>query len=139
MPDKDYSSVPLAHKLGIKPAARVLLVNAPSGFEKTLAPLPENVQWASEHDPDPLDVVLVFVTQEIELRDRFAGLAAKLAPAGGLWVAYPKKSARMQTDLVFENVQRIGLEAGLVDNKSCAINTIYTGLRFVIRVKDRRK
>jgi len=141
MPDKDYSAVPLTKKLGIAPNSRILVVNEPDNFVDVLAPLPDNVQWLSENDDvrDLLDVVILFVTQEIELRDRFTKLAARLASAGGLWVAYPKKSAKVHTDLVFENVQRIGLDAGLVDNKTCAINTTYTGLRFVIRLKDRAK
>jgi hypothetical protein len=85
----------------------------------------------------PLDVIVVFVTRRAELDRRFGALAAALASAGRLWVAWPKKAAAVPTDLTFEIVQRIGLEAGLVDNKSASINAVFQGLQFVIRLKDR--
>ena len=133
----DYSGTPLAKKLGIKAGSRVLLVNAPSNFVDTLAPLPENVTFVTDETAIDVDVIVLFVDREIELQDRFPELAKRLVPAGGLWVAYPKKAAKVPTDLAFENVQRIGLDTGLVDNKGCAIDEVWTGLRFVIRVKDR--
>ncbi|HZI87759.1 MAG TPA: hypothetical protein VFD48_13075, partial [Pyrinomonadaceae bacterium] len=74
---------------------------------------------------------------ETELRDRFALLAANLVTNGMLWVAWPKKSSGVNTDLAFTNVQRIGLDAGLVDVKICAVNDIWSGLKFVYRLKDR--
>ena len=131
-----YSGTPLAKKLGIKAGSRVLLVNAPPNFVDELAPLPENVVFVADAD-SAVDVIVLFVDREIELRDRFSELAKRLVPSGGLWVAYPKKAAKVPTDLSENNVRDIGLEAGLVDNKVCAIDEIWTGLRFVIRVKDR--
>ncbi len=131
-----YSGTPLAKKLGIKAGSRVLLVNAPPNFVDELAPLPENVVFVADAD-SAVDVIVLFVEREIELRDRFSELAKRLVPSGGLWVAYPKKAAKVLTDLGENNVRDIGLEAGLVDNKVCAIDEIWTGLRFVIRVKDR--
>ncbi len=131
-----YSGTPLAKKLGIKAGSRVLLVNAPPNFVDELAPLPENVVFVADAD-SAVDVIVLFVEREIELRDRFSELAKRLVPSGGLWVAYPKKAAKVPTDLSENNVRDIGLEAGLVDNKVCAIDEIWTGLRFVIRVKDR--
>ena len=84
-----------------------------------------------------MDVVLLFVTHERDLRSRFAKLAAGLDPAGRLWVAWPKKAAALPGDLEFGTVQRLGLDAGLVDNKSASITEEYQGLQFVYRLKDR--
>jgi hypothetical protein len=84
-----------------------------------------------------LDVVVLFATRRGELTRAVALLARRLEPAGGLWVAWPKKSAQVESDLSFERVQAIGLEAGLVDNKSCTIDETWQALRFVYRVEDR--
>jgi hypothetical protein len=78
-----------------------------------------------------------FATKRGTLTRAFAPLARRLAPAGGLWVAWPKKSSDVPTDLSFETVQEIGLAAGLVDNKSCSIDETWQALRFVYRLEDR--
>lgn len=83
------------------------------------------------------DVVVYFTTSGEELRRRFAKLKRTLAAADGLWIAYPKKSSKLDTDLTFEIVQRIGLEAGLVDNKSIAVDENWSAVRFVYRLEDR--
>jgi hypothetical protein len=85
----------------------------------------------------PLDVVLLFVTRHSDLRRRFPPLARALAPAGRLWVAWPKKASGIATDLTFETVQRVGLDGGLVDNKSGSIDDAFQGVQFVYRLKDR--
>lgn len=82
-------------------------------------------------------MVVLFVTKQPELEGRFVEMAEMLTPAGGLWVAWPKKSSKIANDLNFETVQGIGLGAGLVDNKSCAIDDDWQALRFVYRKKDR--
>ena len=82
-------------------------------------------------------VVLYFTTSREELERRFATLKDALAPSDGLWIAWPKKAAKIETDLDFENVQRIGLEAGLVDNKSAAVDDEWQAVRFVYRLSDR--
>ena len=84
-----------------------------------------------------MDVAVLFVTRERELRDRFGRLAAGLDPAGRLWVAWPKRASGLPTDLDFGTVQRIGLEAGLVDNKSASMTEEFQGLQFVYRLADR--
>lgn len=132
--DKDYSATPLWRKLGIKPGARVAIVNEPDGF--ALQDLPEGVRVYDRASED-LDVIVFFTRSRSHLRRRFAPLIAYLAPAGGFWVAYPKKSSSIETDLRFEDVQEIGLAAGLVDNKSCAIDADWSGVRFVYRLRDR--
>jgi hypothetical protein len=131
---KDYSGTPLPKKLGIAEGSRVLMAGAPEGF--TLPPLPSGVELV-ERARAPLDVVLLFVTTRSDLSKRFAGPARALAPAGRLWVAWPKKASGITTDLTFGVVQGHGLEAGLVDNKSASIDERYQGLQFVYRTKDR--
>ena len=135
MPDKDYSGTPLFKKLGIKPEARVALLNAPRGFLDDFE-LPPAVDLVTRTSKD-LDIAVLFVTRLSDLRDRFAALAEAVFPDGGLWIAYPKKSSTITTNLNFDNVQQLGLDAGLVDNKSCAVNDDYSGLRFVYRLTDR--
>jgi hypothetical protein len=83
------------------------------------------------------DVVVYFTTSQAELQRRFAKLKRTLAPADGLWIAYPKRSSKLETDLTFARVQRIGLDAGLVDNKSIAFDDDWSAVRFVYRRKDR--
>ena len=82
-------------------------------------------------------VVVFFTTERDDLTRRFAGPKATLDPADGLWIAWPKKASRIETDLTFEAVQEIGLAAGLVDNKSCAVDDRWQALRFVYRLEDR--
>jgi hypothetical protein len=82
-------------------------------------------------------VTVFFTTSRNELETRFAALKNTLAPADGLWVAWPKKASKLETDLDFEAVQRVGLDAGLVDNKSCAIDEEWQAVRFVYRLTDR--
>lgn len=84
-----------------------------------------------------VDVIVFFTTSRRELRRRFAKLKRTMGPADGLWVAWPKKASKLETDLDFATVQQIGLDAGLVDNKSAAIDESWQAVRFVIRVEDR--
>lgn len=132
---RDYSGTPLPRKLGIREGSRVLILGAPTGF--ALGAVPPGVELAHSVRGAPLDVVLLFVTRRTELERRFARLAAALDPAGRLWVAWPKRASPVRTDLAFETVQRIGLGAGLVDNKSASIDADFQGLQFVYRLKDR--
>jgi hypothetical protein len=83
------------------------------------------------------EVVVLFTTSREELERRFAELKATLAPADGLWIAWPKKASKIETDLTFEEVQRIGLAEGLVDNKSAAVDDDWQAVRFVYRLRDR--
>lgn len=133
---RDYSATPLARKLGIREGSRVLIVGAPSGF--SLGPVPIGASFARSAR-GTLDVVLLFTTTLADLRRRFPTAVRALDPAGRFWVAWPKKAADVDTDLTFEIVQRVGLDAGLVDNKSASVDEVYQGLQFVIRLKDRAK
>ena len=132
-----YSGTPLLKKLGVKPGFRVALVGAPKNFKEELGELPATAKFASA-SADSLDLILAFVSSEKELRGKFAPLAAQLQKDGMIWIAWPKKSSGVITDLTFNNVQRIGLDAGLVDVKICAVNEVWSGLKFVYRLKDRK-
>lgn len=131
-----YSGTVLSKKLGIKPGARVALVRAPDGFEATLEPLPDGVRVNTQARATQ-DVVLFFATRVAELERRFDGLATAIAPSGGLWIAWPKRTSNVATDLRESVVRDLGLAHGLVDNKVCAVDEVWSGLRFVYRLKDR--
>ena len=132
-----YSATPLPKKLGIKEQSRLAFINAPAGFEDYLGPLPEGAE-VMKRLIKPIDLILLFVTTERALVRDFAKLSDKLATNGMIWIAWPKKSSGVSTDLSFERVQRIGLDAGLVDVKICAIDETWSGLKFVIRLRDRK-
>ena len=131
-----YSGTPLPQKLGIKPGARLAVVRAPEGFERALRPLPEGVRVRTQAR-GAQDVVLFFATRRAELERRFDGLAHAIEPAGGLWIAWPKQTACVATDLREGIVRELGLAHGLVDNKVCAVDDTWSGLRFVYRLNDR--
>src|SRR3954447_17317116 len=131
-----YSGTPLARKLGIKPGTRVALIRAPHGFEATLEPLPDGVRLRTQARATQ-DVVVFFATRVAELERRFDGLANAIAPNGGLWIAWPKGTSNVATDLRESVVRELGLAHGLVDNKVCAVDDVWSGLRFVFRLKDR--
>ena len=132
-----YSGTPLVKKLGIKGGFSVLFMNAPEDFARSLD-LPSDVVLNKTPRPQ-LDFVLLFVKSEKQLIQKFSHVAAKLKPNGMLWVAWPKKSSGVMTDLTFTNVQAIGLAAGLVDTKICAVDDVWSGLKFVFRLKDRAR
>lgn len=136
-----YSGTPLLKKLGIKDLSRIAFVNAPEDFQTHLGPLPAGVEIVKRLPiarAKPLDLVLLFVTAERELVRNFGKLSEKIATNGMIWIAWPKKSSGVVTDLSFGSVQRIGLDAGLVDVKICAIDETWSGLKFVFRLKDRK-
>jgi hypothetical protein len=136
VPEKDYSGTPLPKKLGIKEGSRVAIVDAPEGFVATLTPMPGGVDVLSRVS-GRLDVVVVFATRRAALERRFGAAVKALEFDGGLWVCWPKKASKVETDLTFEVVQGMGLEAGLVDNKGASVTDVFQGLRFVYRLKDR--
>lgn len=134
-----YSGTPLAKKLGIKPGHHVALINGPDNIERTLGKLPEAVTLRRDiRGAKPIDVIVLFAMSKKQLATRFAKLASRLAENGGLWIGWPKKSSGVATDLCDGVVREFGLSTGLVDNKVCAIDETWSGLRFVIRLKDRK-
>jgi len=131
-----YSSTPLVGKLGIKPDARLALIGAPADFARTLGELPAGVT-VRRRATQSLDVIVAFCVRRVELERRLPRLKAALQPAGGLWIAWPKRASGVATELTEGIIRELGLSAGLVDNKVCAIDATWSGLRFVIRVRDR--
>jgi len=131
-----YSGTPLARKLGIKEGSRLALLDAPEGFDEVLAPLPEGVEVLRGLQPH-LDVAVLFVTDHAELERRFDAVASAVFPAGGFWVAWPKRASKMATDLTEDVLREVALPRGLVDNKVCAVTDVWSGLRLVWR-KDNR-
>jgi hypothetical protein len=128
-----YSGTPLAKKLGIQDGHHVVLLGAPDGFEDTLEPLPPVKIDRSLRGKLPIDVAVVFVTRRADLEARVTQVQPRLAPAGGLWIAWPKKASKVPTDIVEDTIRDVCLPRGLVDNKVCAIDEIWSGLRVVIR------
>jgi hypothetical protein len=131
-----YSGTPLPRKLGIKPEARLSLIEAPDGFEQVLGELPPGVS-VRRRLQGSLDVIVAFFVVRSELERRLPACKNALSPAGGLWVAWPKRSSGIATDLGERAVRELGLATGLVDNKVCAIDATWSGLRFVYRLADR--
>jgi hypothetical protein len=131
-----YSGTPLIQKIGIKPGHRVILRNHPPRFVKDLGKLPEGAESAARLS-GKANVIVYFADQLAELQKDFTRLSAALVPDGMLWIGWPKKASGRPTDLTEDIVRRVGLECGLVDVKVCAIDETWSGLKFVIRVKDR--
>jgi hypothetical protein len=134
MKSAGYSGTPLVAKLGIKTGARVQLVRAPAGFNETLGDLPSGLRKIAT---GTLDFALLFVRKKSDLVNRFPRLRDRLESNGMLWVAWPKKTSGVDTDLSEGIVRGIGLDAGLVDVKVCAIDNTWSGLKFVRRLRDR--
>jgi hypothetical protein len=132
-----YSGTPLAQKLGIKEGSKVSLFGAPEGFETELDPLPEGVDLRRESRRSEVDVVIWFVDRQVDLASRLPVMMGRIASDGGLWVAWPKRSSGVATDLDGNWVRESILGAGLVDNKVCAIDLTWSGLRGVFRLRDR--
>ena len=135
-----YSSTPLAKKLGITEGSRVALVRAPAGFVRTLGKLPGAVElrWDLRGGGEQ-DVIVFFTSRAAELRRRFPVIARRMSQTGGFGVAWPKRASGVPTDVAEGLVREVGLAAGLVDNKICAIDEVWSGLRFVIRLRDRKR
>ncbi|MDH3272234.1 MAG: DUF3052 domain-containing protein [Gemmatimonadota bacterium] len=152
-----YSGTSLAKKLGIKEGHSVLVVAPPDQLADLLEPLPAGVgieavgisrprvdgagvemDWQGDSLPDDrFDVVLLFSPGSEDLHENFGAAVSRLRWNGGLWVCWPKKSSEHFVDLAESEVRRTGLSAGLVDNKICAVDDDWSGLRFVVRIADR--
>ena len=144
-----YSGTPLPKKLGIKPGARVGLAGAPDGFGALLEALPDGARVEAAAPAaaaagavlpgpvlpgaGPFDVIVFFTVEQAELAGRLSELRARMAPAAGLWIAWPKRASRVPTDMTEDVIREIALPTGLVDNKVCAIDQVWSGLRLVIR------
>ncbi len=133
-----YSATPLPRKLGIREGSALLVIGAPPDFERTLGPLPDGVTFASGGRAS-FNVAVAFFDRKAKLRGRLSGLRRRMVEDGGLWIAWPKQASGVATDLTEDVVRELGLATGLVDNKVCAIDETWSGLRLVIRVAERVK
>lgn len=132
-----YSGTPLAKKLGIKSGFVVKLVNAPENYFDLFSDLPDDFVL-SDDTTEPKDFIHFFTKSEVEYLEKLPVLKAQLQPDGMIWASWPKKSAKILTDITEEKIRNFALENGLVDIKVCAVDETWSGLKLVIPVKDRK-
>ena len=131
-----YSGTPLVQKIGIKAGHRVVFRNHPASFLRDLGKLPEGATH-SDRLAGKANVVVFFTDKLAALESDFSALARTMESDGMLWIAWPKRASGLPTDLTEDVVRRVALERGLVDVKVCAIDDIWSGLKLVVRLKDR--
>jgi hypothetical protein len=132
-----YSGTPLAAKLGIKPGTKILVKDAPKNYARLVAPLPAGVQFVQRLGSET-DLVHLFATRRARLADALRGSAAKLKPDGAIWVSWPKKASKVETDITEDTIREIALPMGLVDIKVCAVDETWSGLKLVRRKENRK-
>jgi hypothetical protein len=133
-----YSGTPLPRKLGIKAGHSILINDEPAGFRTLLGVLPPDTEIRASFDgTGRADVLIWFVVWAGDLAAGLPTARARMAPAAGLWICWPKKASRVPTDLIEDTIREIALPTGLVDNKVCAVDATWSGLRLVIRLADR--
>ena len=143
MNDVGYSGTPLVKKLGLKPGQAIAILDGPEGFDDTLGPLPAGVTVHRALTGPGIaadtrfDVVLFFTTTRAALTVLIAEVRPSMAPACGLWIAWPKRASGLPTELTDNVIRELALPTGLVDNKVCAVDATWSGLRLVIRVELR--
>ena len=137
MPAAGYSGKTVAQKLGIKPGTTIRTRNAPAGYRAMLGPLPDGVVL-SDRAKAPVDLVHLFVTSRKQLETQVRASLEDIGQDGAIWVSWPKKSSGVTTDVTEDVVRDVALALGLVDVKVCAVDETWSGLRLVIRVKNRR-
>jgi hypothetical protein len=129
-----YSGTPLVQKLGIVDGSRLLVLHEPAEFQAALGELPANAKKTSSFGgSSAFDVAVVFVRTKGSLERAFGRVAARMTPAGGVWIAWPKQTSGVETDLTENVLRKVLLPTGWVDNKVCAIDERWSGLRFVLR------
>jgi hypothetical protein len=132
-----YSKTPLLKKLGIKQDFKILLINQPHNLLELLGPLPENTEIVQNAGKGEIDYIHFFIKDQNEFLGKMDELKSKLKKNGLMWVSWPKKASKVPTTVDESLVRKTGLESGLVDVKICAVDEIWSGLKFVYRVKDR--
>lgn len=132
-----YSKRSLQEKLGIKRHSRIAIINAPAGYSETLGEIPESVTLVKRLSGS-IDLIQVFTTSKSEFESKLDKLKEALAQNGSLWVSWPKKAAKVETDLTEDVIREVALRNGLVDIKVCAVDEVWSGLKLVYRLKDRK-
>jgi hypothetical protein len=133
-----YSGTPVLKKLGIKPGWRVYAENAPDHYLQLLGPLPAGASLLPEI-ADKIDMVHLFTKEACELAARLGELRGAIEEDGVIWVSWPKKAAKVPTDVTEDVVREVALPLGLVDVKVCAVDEVWSGLKLVIRRENRKK
>ena len=131
-----YSGKPLAQKLGIRSGMRVVALDAPAAYRSIVADLPDDVRVTTDVS-GAAELVHVFTTQRAGLEQRLAQLREVIRPAGMIWVSWPKRASKVPTDVTEDGVRAAALASGLVDVKVCAVDDVWSGLKLVIRTRDR--
>jgi len=131
-----YSGTPLLKKLGVKEGMRLFLMQAPKNYFDLLGELPAGVQVLKKLQAET-DFIHIFSAKEKALRELLVKAKSSLAKNGTIWVSWPKKAAKLETDLTEDRIRTIILDMGLVDVKVCAVDEIWSGLKIVYRLKDR--
>jgi hypothetical protein len=132
-----YSGTPLLRKLGIKAGDRLMVINPPKEYWDWLAPMPENAKVIKKTGKDDIDFIHIFVSDQKTFKVEFLKNEKFLTKSGMLWMSWPKKSSKVPTDLTENDIRDFGLANGLVDVKVCAVDEVWSGLKFVFRLKDR--
>jgi hypothetical protein len=132
-----YSGTPLARKLGIKAGARVYVENAPADYPQLLEGLPEGVAFVPQLR-GKVDLVHLFSAEAGEIAARLKVFRNRIAEDGTIWVSWPKKAARVPTDVTEDVIRELALPLGLVDTKVCAVDATWSALKLVIRVENRK-
>jgi hypothetical protein len=132
MPSAGYSGTPLSQKLGIKPGSRLHLIAAPPGYRNLLRPLPEGVRFTGGLSA-ATDLVHLFATRRADLKQALVTVRRKLRPDATIWASWPKKAARVPTNITEDVVREVALPLGLVDVKVCAVDETWSGLKLVVR------
>jgi len=127
-----YSGTPLAKKLGIKEGSKILLVGEPEGYLKLLEPLPDDVEFVSRIS-ESIDIIHFFSSQKAELEKALTTYRSRIKPTAMVWVSWPKKSAKVPTDITEDTVREVALPLGFVDIKVCAVDDVWSGLKLVVR------
>jgi hypothetical protein len=135
-----YSGTPLAKKLGIKAGMSVAVLHGPEDFQRTLGPLPDRVDLRmSLRRHQRVDLVIAFVTERHHLAQNIGWLVATIPPDGALWIAWPKKASKVETDMSDQVIREVAIPIGWVDIKVCAIDATWSGLKLVLRRELRPK
>lgn len=132
-----YSGTPLVKKLGLKPGYKARIKNEPAAYWAWISPLPDGITFSTRSSKEGFDFIHLFVKQEKAFSREFLKLKHDLKKTGMLWISWPKKSSKVASDLDEGLIRNFGLANGLVDVKVCAVDEVWSGLKFMYRVKDR--
>ncbi|MBW4891960.1 DUF3052 domain-containing protein [Mucilaginibacter sp. HMF5004] len=132
-----YSGTPLAKKLGIKPGCKIALINTPEHYLSLFADLPPDVVFVSDEN-ELKDIIHLFVKNKAEYFATLPRIKSQIVQNGCIWISWPKKASKVPTDITEDIIRNYALETGLVDVKVCAVDEVWSGLKLVIRVKDRK-